>query len=88
MRFLIRNCYLNPTVYAKYRTYWTRAGFRVIDCPSLTQQGKSSRTSIWFWTQWMSWLVLRMWRNSLSPRMTQILRRSFSGSGLLIAERP
>ncbi|TLM83456.1 NYN domain-containing protein [Pseudarthrobacter sp. NamE5] len=41
-RFLIRNCYLNPTVYSKYRTYWTRAGFRVIDCPSLTQQGKSS----------------------------------------------
>lgn len=42
VRFLIRNCYLNPTVYAKYRTFWTRAGFRVIDCPSLTQQGKSS----------------------------------------------
>ncbi|WP_142029146.1 NYN domain-containing protein [Arthrobacter sp. SLBN-112] len=41
-RFLIRNCYLNPTVYSKYRTYWTRAGFRVIDCPSLTQRGKSS----------------------------------------------
>lgn len=42
VRFLIRNCYLNPTVYAKYRTFWTRAGFKVIDCPSLTQQGKSS----------------------------------------------
>ncbi|MCU1568872.1 MAG: hypothetical protein JWQ56_3809 [Pseudarthrobacter sp.] len=42
VRFLIRNCYLNPAVYAKYRTFWTRAGFRVIDCPSLTQQGKSS----------------------------------------------
>lgn len=41
-RFLIRNCYLNPVVFAKYRTYWTRAGFRVIDCPSLTQRGKSS----------------------------------------------
>ncbi|MBO1268604.1 NYN domain-containing protein [Arthrobacter cavernae] len=41
-RFLIRNCYLNPVVFSKYRTYWTRAGFRVIDCPSLTQRGKSS----------------------------------------------
>lgn len=41
-RFLIRNCYLNPVIYSKYRTYWTRAGFRVIDCPSLTQRGKSS----------------------------------------------
>jgi len=41
-RFLIRNCYLNPMVYSKYRTYWTRAGFKVIDCPSLTQRGKSS----------------------------------------------
>lgn len=42
MRFLIRNCYLNPAIYSKYRSFWTRAGFRVIDCPSLTQQGKSS----------------------------------------------
>lgn len=41
-RFLIRNCYLNPAIYSKYRSFWTRAGFRVIDCPSLTQQGKSS----------------------------------------------
>ncbi|UVJ38977.1 NYN domain-containing protein [Arthrobacter sp. CJ23] len=41
-RFLIRNCYLNPVAFSKYRTYWTRAGFRVIDCPSLTQRGKSS----------------------------------------------
>ncbi|WP_372697506.1 NYN domain-containing protein [Arthrobacter sp. JSM 101049] len=41
-RFLIRNCYLNPSKYSKYRAYWTRAGYRVIDCPSLTQQGKSS----------------------------------------------
>ncbi|MDI3212299.1 hypothetical protein [Arthrobacter sp. AL12] len=22
-RFLIRNCYLNPVAYSKYRTYWT-----------------------------------------------------------------
>jgi hypothetical protein len=41
-RFLIRNCYINPSVFSKYRAAWTRAGFRVIDCPSLTQQGKSS----------------------------------------------
>jgi hypothetical protein len=41
-RFLVRNCYLNPSVFSKYRAYWTRAGYRVIDCPSLTQQGKSS----------------------------------------------
>lgn len=41
-RFLVRACYLNPSVYAKYRPNFTRAGFRVVDCPSLTQQGKSS----------------------------------------------
>jgi hypothetical protein len=41
-RFLIRNGYLNPVVSSKYRPYGTRAGFRVIDCPSLTQRGKSS----------------------------------------------
>ena len=52
-RFLIRNCYLNPVIYSKYRPYWTRAGFRVIDCPSLTQRGKSAPTSTWCWTRWM-----------------------------------
>lgn len=41
-RFLVRSCYLNPSVYAKYRPNFTRAGFQVVDCPSLTQQGKSS----------------------------------------------
>lgn len=41
-RFLVRNCYLNPFKFSKYRAYWARAGYRVIDCPSLTQQGKSS----------------------------------------------
>ncbi|PFG38235.1 uncharacterized LabA/DUF88 family protein [Georgenia soli] len=41
-RFLIRRCYLNPRVHGRFRKFFTRAGFRVIDCPSLTQQGKSS----------------------------------------------
>jgi hypothetical protein len=41
-RFLVRNCYLNPSIFARYRAFWTRAGFRVVDCPSLTKQGKSS----------------------------------------------
>lgn len=41
-RFLIRACYLNPSVFSKYRPNFTRAGFQVVDCPSLTQQGKSS----------------------------------------------
>ena len=41
-RFLVRACYLNPTVYSEFRPYFMRAGFRVIDCPSLTSQGKSS----------------------------------------------
>lgn len=41
-RFLVRACYLNPSVYSRYRPNFTRAGFRVVDCPSLTQQGKSS----------------------------------------------
>ena len=41
-RFLVRSCYLNPSVFAQFRPNFTRAGFRVVDCPSLTQQGKSS----------------------------------------------
>lgn len=39
---LNRTCYLNPSVYGTYRAYFTRAGFRVVDCPALTQQGKNS----------------------------------------------
>jgi NYN domain-containing protein len=42
-RILTRNCYLNPTKDTKgFRAFFTGAGFRVVDCPSLTQQGKSS----------------------------------------------
>ncbi|GAA4627998.1 NYN domain-containing protein [Cellulomonas oligotrophica] len=41
-RFLVLACYLNPSVYSRYRPNFTRAGFQVVDCPSLTQQGKSS----------------------------------------------
>ena len=41
-RFLVRDCYLNPREYAWCRAQFVAAGFRVIDCPSLTQQGKSS----------------------------------------------
>src|SRR3954470_6982391 len=41
-RRLVRNCYLNPSAFADYRAPFTRAGFKVIDCPSLTQQGKSA----------------------------------------------
>jgi hypothetical protein len=41
-RFLVRACYLNPTPFSEHRASFTRAGFSVVDCPSLTQQGKSS----------------------------------------------
>lgn len=41
-RFLVQKCYLNPATYSRYRPNFTRAGFQVVDCPSLTQQGKSS----------------------------------------------
>jgi NYN domain len=39
---LYRVCYLNPARYSGYRAYFTRAGFRVVDCPALTNQGKNS----------------------------------------------
>ena len=41
-RFLLKACYLNPDVFRKYRSFFVSAGFRVIDCPSLTQKGKSA----------------------------------------------
>lgn len=41
-RFLVRDCYLNPHQFGRYRASFVAAGFRVIDCPSLTGQGKNS----------------------------------------------
>ncbi len=39
---LLRHCYLNPTAFSRYRAYFTRAAFRVVDCPPVTQQKKNS----------------------------------------------
>ncbi len=39
---LIRRCYLNPRAFGKYRPYFTRSAFSVIDCPPVTAQGKNS----------------------------------------------
>lgn len=41
-RILLRRCYLNPRDFYRYRPNFTRAAFNVIDCPSLTSQGKNS----------------------------------------------
>jgi len=41
-RFLIRVCYLNPVTHARYRPFFTRSGFRVVDCPPLTTRQKNS----------------------------------------------
>ena len=41
-RFLVRNVYLNPAAFGIYRAIYTRAGFRAVDCPPLTGQGKNS----------------------------------------------
>jgi hypothetical protein len=38
---LVRKCYLNPRSFQRYRPYFTRAAFSVIDCPPLTHQGKT-----------------------------------------------
>ncbi len=39
---LLQVCYLNPNVYSRYRVFFMRSGFRVVDCPPLTAQGKTS----------------------------------------------
>ncbi|MEZ0575481.1 NYN domain-containing protein [Halodesulfovibrio aestuarii] len=41
-RILMRCCYLNPHCYHQYRPFFIRAAFNVIDCPPLTNQGKTS----------------------------------------------
>ncbi|RMF23434.1 MAG: NYN domain-containing protein [Deltaproteobacteria bacterium] len=39
---LLKKCYLNPGTFGKFRPYFTRAAFEVVDCPSLTGRGKNS----------------------------------------------
>jgi hypothetical protein len=39
---LVRECYLNPRTFYKYRPYFTQSAFEVVDCPALTSQGKTS----------------------------------------------
>ena len=41
-RILIRRCYLNPQKFGKYRPFFVRAAFEVVDCPPLTKQDKTS----------------------------------------------
>jgi hypothetical protein len=41
-RVLVRRCYLNPQAYQRFRPYFNKAGFEIIDCPALTSGGKTS----------------------------------------------
>lgn len=41
-RILVRRCYLNPSVYQQYRIGFSMAGFEIVDCPPMTQAGKTS----------------------------------------------
>ncbi|MBK6852784.1 MAG: NYN domain-containing protein [Burkholderiales bacterium] len=41
-RLLVRRCYLNPQVYQRYRPAFSHAGFEIVDCPSMTSEGKTS----------------------------------------------
>ena len=41
-RILKRMCYMNPQCYHEFRPFFNRAAFQVVDCPPLTQQGKTS----------------------------------------------
>jgi len=41
-RILKRICYLNPLKYHEFRPYFIRSAFQVVDCPPLTNYGKTS----------------------------------------------
>lgn len=41
-RWLVRVCYLNPVRFGAFRPFFTRSGFRVVDCPPLTSRQKNS----------------------------------------------
>jgi hypothetical protein len=41
-KILFRRCYLNPSVFGRFRPDFSRAAFEVVDCPPLTSGGKTS----------------------------------------------
>jgi len=41
-RILVRRCYLNPVMYQRYRFGFAKAGFEIVDCPPMTNAGKTS----------------------------------------------
>lgn len=41
-RIAVRCCYLNPDTFSCYRPCFMKAGFEVVDCPTLTTSGKNS----------------------------------------------
>src|SRR4030095_1776258 len=41
-KILLRRCYLNPSQFGRFRPYFTRSAFDVVDCPPLTSGGKTS----------------------------------------------
>lgn len=41
-RILKRTCYLNPLKYQEFRPFFIRSAFQVVDCPPLTNYGKTS----------------------------------------------
>lgn len=41
-RILVRRCFMNPRAYHQYRPDFVRAAFSIVDCPPLTQGGKTS----------------------------------------------
>src|SRR6185295_7614761 len=41
-KILLRRCYLNTSQFGRFRPYFTRSAFEVVDCPPLTSGGKTS----------------------------------------------
>jgi len=41
-RLLVRRCYLNPSSFWEKRPFFIRSGFEVVDCPPLTNRGKTA----------------------------------------------
>lgn len=41
-KVLVRKCYMNPQAFARFRPYFVKSSFQVVDCPPLTEQGKNA----------------------------------------------
>ena len=68
----VKRCYFKPSTFQDYQQQFSSAGFEIVLCKQLTQQGKTLLTCICKCIFWMSCVIVQALRSSLSFPLMQI----------------